>query len=123
MNTTSDLETISRTCTVCGKTYPATAEYFGRTKNTKSGLVAHCKACNAVRVKEWQHKNPDRVRAYKDKARTAAPVAPEKKAQYRRTYRKRTKARLDRAAQLEQLLAEKDARIAELEAKLKEVLP
>lgn len=94
-------------CTRCGEEYPETDEYFPRTKNTKSGLVNYCKGCHAARIREWQHNHPDRMKFYRDKSKAADP---ERFLQYGRDYRARKRAEL----------AEKDRRIAELEAKLNE---
>lgn len=104
---------MNRTCTVCGKTYPATAEYFNRTKRTKLGLVAYCKACNADKLREWFRKNPHKAAEYNRKARESDP---ERVKGYGRAYRERKKAQQVQVTELERLLAEKDRRIAELEA-------
>ncbi len=101
---------VEQTCIRCKKTFPATAEYFNRTKAAKSGLYAYCKACSKEKVQEWQRNHPERMQEYRRKARATDP---DRVKGYSRTHRERKKAKL------EQLLKEKDARIAELEAQLR----
>lgn len=68
-----------KTCSNCGKTLPATTEYFHKNGNCKYGLNARCKTCRSVirteryanspkykraaraRAKEWALENPDRA--------------------------------------------------------------
>ena len=53
---------INKTCSKCGDELPATVEYFYRNATGRDGMDAQCKKCSAQRTKEWQKKNPDRVR-------------------------------------------------------------
>jgi len=43
---------IKRSCTDCGKEFPATLEYFHRSKSGKFGVTAECKECFNKRQKE-----------------------------------------------------------------------
>ena len=61
----------TKTCTKCGKTYPATAEYWRLAKNQKSGLRPSCKSCcrqydqargKDKRVRQMKRKNSRRFR-------------------------------------------------------------
>ncbi|KKK87242.1 hypothetical protein LCGC14_2755180 [marine sediment metagenome] len=42
-----EIATEDKTCTKCYNAYPATAEYFYRSRTLKSGLFAKCKKCGA----------------------------------------------------------------------------
>ena len=44
-----------KTCTKCGETFPATAEYFYRQKDKKGnpGLHQQCKSCRKNSYKKW----------------------------------------------------------------------
>lgn len=53
-----------RTCTKCGKEYPATKQYFRAVNKTKLGLSSECKACLSDRYREWYEKNRERQREY-----------------------------------------------------------
>jgi hypothetical protein len=43
----SNNTTLTKTCTKCGQTFPATAEYFCRQKSGKFGLNGQCKSCKS----------------------------------------------------------------------------
>lgn len=47
----------TKTCTKCGETYPATAEFF---YTNRKSLRSDCKLCSAARAKRWRDANPDR---------------------------------------------------------------
>ena len=50
----------SKTCTKCGKEYPATGEFFSPEKRVKSGLYARCKRCVTDARRNYQkHYNQD----------------------------------------------------------------
>lgn len=51
----------TKTCTKCGKTLPATAEFFTRNKKTRDGLHAHCKECRSA----YSTANRERFAEYK----------------------------------------------------------
>lgn len=53
------VKTEEKTCSNCGKVYPATSEYFGKDKARKNGLQSWCKECK---------KNEGKIRHMKDKA-------------------------------------------------------
>jgi len=70
----------TKVCTTCGESKPV-AHFRKQTKN-KDGLKYTCIPCDDARakaryalkkdhikakVREWQQKNPDRVKAYRDK--------------------------------------------------------
>lgn len=61
--------TPTRTCTQCGKTYPATTEYFHRLKSGKYGLHAQCKPCMCERRRLWRVKNAEYNREYQKRYR------------------------------------------------------
>ena len=64
-------ESIVQTCMKCGKTYPATIEYFHRKKSGKYGLKTDCKDCAKSKAKTWNESNSERViarkKAYREK--------------------------------------------------------
>ena len=55
-----------KTCTICGETFPATAEYFYRQRGGKNGLQAKCKPCFKQLAKKsghkWRERNRERLR-------------------------------------------------------------
>ncbi len=85
---------MTKTCGQCGRTLPATTEFFHRDKNRPSGLYSWCKECNRARrnqhyadhaeryseynrsfyaanaeekkrmAREWHERNPERARAH-----------------------------------------------------------
>ena len=50
-----------KTCTKCGKTLPATTEYFHKDKKGKYGLVSKCKRCRAEQDKQYRENNKDKI--------------------------------------------------------------
>lgn len=48
-------------CSKCGTVYPATDEYFGRTKKSCDGLKKTCKVCISKYNKEYQIKNREKL--------------------------------------------------------------
>ena len=50
-----------KTCTKCHTEYPCTTEYFHRDKNTKDGLITHCKKCKM----SYQKSEKGRLHHYK----------------------------------------------------------
>lgn len=52
---------VMKTCTKCGKTYPATPEYFNRAKADKSGLHSWCKECRIADHKEYNRSEKGRL--------------------------------------------------------------
>ena len=54
-------------CSKCGAVYPATDEYFGRTKQSCDGLKKTCKVCISKYNKEYQIKNKDRWKSSGEK--------------------------------------------------------
>ena len=72
-----------KTCTKCGKSFPATAEYFHRDKSKKDGLRETCKKCESERHREYRKKNPEKLREYKREYRKKNP---EKLKEYAKRY-------------------------------------
>jgi hypothetical protein len=44
---------VSKTCTKCGRSFPATLEFFGMERKGKFGLRSLCKGCRALAAKEY----------------------------------------------------------------------
>jgi hypothetical protein len=65
---TSDSTTPTKRCTKCGRDFPATTEYFHRSKRGKHGIRAYCKECaNSIALKRHYDKHEEilaRKRAY-----------------------------------------------------------
>jgi predicted restriction endonuclease len=87
--------TPQKTCTKCGQSFPATAEYFHTDRGRKDGLTPSCKQCAheyylANRDKKleyarvYQQANPDKVREYKREYRQ---INQDTIAEYMREYR------------------------------------
>lgn len=55
-------DTPLKTCSKCGKEYPATAEYFGPDKSNKDGLLYSCRKCRAEYNREWR--KTEKAKAY-----------------------------------------------------------
>ena len=53
----------TKTCNKCKKEYPATVEYFHRSKKSKDGLVNDCKKCACERARLWRLANLERAKA------------------------------------------------------------
>jgi 5-methylcytosine-specific restriction endonuclease McrA len=96
----SDADSTTRTCTKCGCTFPATAEFFHRGGKGKTGLGARCKAC----VRAYHRSIVDRERlpervaykaanakanreTYNARRRAWRAEHPEEKLAYDRAYR------------------------------------
>lgn len=62
-----------KTCKRCGKSFPATSEYFGPKKKTRDGLNYWCRSCANKVTREWARKN-------RAKKKAADLAAAEKKA-------------------------------------------
>lgn len=79
--------TPTRTCRVCGRTYPATTEYFVGNRLSRYGVDRICWECKRAARAQYRAENPDKVheRRQKDKERKRQKRAanPEKERQYR----------------------------------------
>ena len=53
-----------KTCSKCGRTFPATAEWFHRNASKKNGLSSNCKECRREYTRRWNEANPDYQRLY-----------------------------------------------------------
>jgi 5-methylcytosine-specific restriction endonuclease McrA len=60
-------------CSKCGIKYPATTEYFGIEKRTKSGLQSQCRECQRVRGRRWRAEHPERRLAKNRRWRSRNP--------------------------------------------------
>lgn len=61
---------ITRRCTICSESFPATSEYFYRNKNQAGGLKYECKPCARAAVAEYRKANKEKIKQsesdYKD---------------------------------------------------------
>lgn len=55
------IEERPKKCVKCGKEYPATSEYFGKTKQSASGLKGTCKKCLYAYNKIYHDKNKEEL--------------------------------------------------------------
>ncbi len=62
---------LSKTCTKCGETYPATTEHFPRSSKSRDGLHSWCKACIAAHARAWRTTHKQKVAAYNSVYRNA----------------------------------------------------
>lgn len=49
-------------CTRCGETFPATPEYFYKSKHGSYGLRTRCKTCHKAEVRRYNIQNPEKHR-------------------------------------------------------------
>lgn len=63
----------TRTCTKCGKIFPATTEFFHRDKKNKDGICTMCKACRCANSKEWRDANREHLAEYDRRWRAENP--------------------------------------------------
>ena len=59
-----------KTCTKCGKEYPATTEYF---YTCKHGLASRCKPCYREDSRQWRKDNPEKNREHSRRWQEANP--------------------------------------------------
>jgi len=59
--------TPTKTCTRCGKVYPATPEFFHRNKNRIDGLVPACKVCELTRHTKYREEHREKRNAQRRK--------------------------------------------------------
>lgn len=88
----------TKTCTRCGKTKPATAEFFPLAKRYAGGLSTWCRACFREYNRTHKRPNPEKRAEYNRKylrAYFADPVNKEKKAEYDRAYREVNKEKIN----------------------------
>lgn len=74
----------TKTCTKCGKSLPATPEYFHRTKSTNDGLHTRCKPCRTAQDRAYWHANAADINA---RRRAAYPEHRERNILYHRRWR------------------------------------
>lgn len=53
---------LEKTCPRCGKSYPATSEFWYKHKAHKDGLASPCKHCRKEQDKDWRKNNPEKYR-------------------------------------------------------------
>lgn len=77
----------TRTCRVCGQTYPATTEYFVGNKLSLYGVDRICRECKRAAHRKYRAENPDKIREQRQKdknqKRQKRRENPEKERQYR----------------------------------------
>jgi hypothetical protein len=79
-----DTNSITKTCTKCGQTFPATAEYFYKARSGKYGVASCCKTCWAEDRRLYREKNRERIAESK---RQYQQTNQEKIAEYQRQWR------------------------------------
>lgn len=58
---------MKKRCTMCGKTYPRSFEYFDRFKYSRDGLKSECRECRRKRASKWRKMNPRKKRVSRKK--------------------------------------------------------
>lgn len=94
--------TPTKTCTKCGETKPATAEYFHRAKLGLYGLKAVCTDCIKIETQKRYATNPDYNRNYylanseriKQNVRSYREADPARKKEMDRDYREKNRERV-----------------------------
>lgn len=70
-------------CTKCGKSLPATAEYFNRDKSHKDGLSSQCKACRYKKYNSYKEEHKNELKKYQREYRAKHQ---EEKKEYAKKY-------------------------------------
>jgi predicted RNA-binding Zn-ribbon protein involved in translation (DUF1610 family) len=52
---------VKKTCTTCGRSLPATAEFFEKHKQCRGGISSRCKKCSNARAKQWRAENRGKI--------------------------------------------------------------
>lgn len=73
---------LEKECNLCGKTLPIENFSFSNSQNGKR--MAECKACNALRNKEWKERNRGKIAGYRERTSDEKKV---KDAEYRKKNR------------------------------------
>lgn len=76
---------VCKTCTKCGRSKPATTEYFGLSKLGRHGLRSHCKECANSAAREMRFSHPG-LQAQRTRKWRASHL--EHRSQYIRAYRR-----------------------------------
>jgi 5-methylcytosine-specific restriction endonuclease McrA len=53
---------MNKTCSACGRMYPATPDCFYRDSRGVDGFRKSCKECDKKAMRTWVESNPDRIR-------------------------------------------------------------
>lgn len=88
---TSDY-TPTKTCSICGETYPATPEFFHRKRKSLYGVSQKCKRCACAITAKWRKENADRVVEWRE---THPDYQKTWYQEHREEHLARTKARYD----------------------------
>ena len=85
------MEPPSKTCTKCGKTLPATVEFFERHKEGRDVLRAQCKECRRAAKSAYRRAHPEQAREYERSYRERLGVDERRRRQrlYQRRWRER----------------------------------
>ena len=87
-STTHSSDVPLKRCPSCKEEFPATLEFFYRTRRNKDGLAPYCKACQNAKAREYYRRPEIRVRENaKSRARYAKPEIGEKRRTYLHNYR------------------------------------
>lgn len=93
----TDSTTPLKRCPTCGREFPVTAEYFTRSKQTKSGFYPTCKECKAADGRKRYAENPEHRQRILDRTSEYQKNNPDKRrAKSRRFYRTHHDAELER---------------------------
>ena len=84
MRRTCDVEAGTRTCSGCGKTLPATREFFHKKSASPDGCYPRCKPCSTEAGREWREANPEQA---KEANRKWCEANRERKAENNRKWR------------------------------------
>jgi len=100
--------TSEKRCTQCGNSYPATTEYFTRTKSTKDGLHTKCKTCKRANNRAWWAANADDI---SERRKEAYPQYAEDRNAYHKEWRERNREK-DLAQKKDQYWANREQNLA-----------
>ena len=83
---------ITKVCTICGREFPATEEYFCKHKNGKYGLYSQCKECKVEHDRQYRQEHKDKLN---ERSRQYYQEHKDKRAEYNRQYRQEHKDKLN----------------------------
>lgn len=87
---------MNKTCSKCGESKPATAEYFVSNKSRPDGFSGYCRFCDREYQKAYRAKNPDKIKAARNKWRETHIIVARERARISAKRRREINPQADR---------------------------